>query len=200
MKALSSNGRWMLAGVAWCAIIAGGYTLLFRYSFAVGNASTPPPNIPASFASAGSLSKPRLFLALHPHCPCSGATVRELAKILTRAPNSSDVTVLMFKPADESDEWLEGGLLRQCRRMNCRVVSDPEGRLAASLGSLTSGRVVLYDARGRLRYHGGITGSRGHEGDNAGEHAVIDILRGGGDTARSLPVFGCPIVQNQATR
>jgi len=161
MKALSSNGRWMLAAVAWCAMIAGGYALLFRYSFAVGNASPPPPKIPASLASSSPLSKPQLFLTLHPHCPCSGATVRELAKILTRAPDSSDVTVLMFKPAEKSDEWLEGALLRECRRMSCRIVSDPDGRLASSLGSLTSGRVVLYDAKATLRYHGGITGSRG---------------------------------------
>lgn len=102
----------------------------------------------------------------------------------------------MYKPADESDDWIEGTLLENCRRMNCRVLPDPDGRLAVSLGSLTSGGVALYDAEGRLRYQGGITGSRGHEGDNAGERAVIEILRGRRDSHKSMPVFGCPIQQD----
>jgi hypothetical protein len=99
----------------------------------------------------------------------------------------------MYKPASEPDSWLEGPLLEDCRRIDSRILPDPDGRLAASLGGLTSGHVVLYDANGRLRYQGGITASRGHEGTNAGELAVIDALRGGTADTRSLPVFGCPI-------
>jgi hypothetical protein len=116
-----------------------------------------------------------------------------LAKILSRAPNASDVTVLMYKPASEPDGWLHGTLFDECRRMNCQVRPDPDGRLAASLGSLTSGQVLLYAADGTLRYQGGITVSRGHEGDNVGEEAVIEILRGSHASHKSMPVFGCPI-------
>src|SRR5207247_1996224 len=137
----------------------------------------------------------QLFVALHPRCPCSRATVRELAKILTRSARASDVTVLMYKPADQPDRWLEGALAEDCRRMNCQIRPDPDGRLATSLGSLTSGGIALYDANGRLRYQGGITASRGHEGDNMGERAVIEILHGSRENHKSMPVFGCPIQQ-----
>ena len=40
---------------------------------------------------------------------------------------------------------------------------------------------------------GGITGSRGHVGDNAGQAALIDLLgRGAADRSRTS-VFGCPL-------
>jgi hypothetical protein len=106
----------------------------------------------------------------------------------------------MYKPAGEPDRWMKGALLDKCRQMNCRVLPDPDGRLASLLGSLTSGGVVLYDAKGRLRYQGGITASRGHEGDNAGKQAVIEILRGHRDSQKSMPVFGCPIQPNPTER
>ena len=179
----------------WLGLIGGGYAWLLRYSFAAGKASTAPRAIPRAVASLVPSGRPQLLLALHPRCPCSRATVSELARILSQAPNASDVTVLMYKPADEPDSWMDGALLDKCRRMNCLIRPDPDGRLAVSLGSLTSGGVALYDANGRLRYQGGITAARGHEGDNAGERAVIAILQGSRARQKSMPVFGCPIQQ-----
>ena len=193
MKLLSVKCRWLIACVLWCGVIAFGYASLLRYSFGVGNASPAPRTIPSSLAGFGTAGRPQLFVALHPRCPCSRATVRELAKILTRAANATETTVFMYKPGKESDSWMDGVLLQECRRMNCQIRPDPNGQLAASLGSFTSGRVVLYDGHGKLRYHGGITGSRGHEGDNAGERAVIEILQGRRESQKSLPVFGCAI-------
>jgi hypothetical protein len=193
MKSLHIKLAWLLGLLAWLGLIAGGHIWLLRYGFAEGATSMAPRTIPASLGLPQRLARPQLLLALHPRCPCSRATVRELAKILTRAPNTCDVTVLMYKPADEPDRWMDGVLLDDCRRMACQIRADPEGRLAAALGRLTSGGVVLYDAEGRLRYQGGITASRGHEGDNAGERGVIEILRGRRLSQKSMPVFGCPV-------
>lgn len=193
MRAFRLKLVWVLGILAWLALLAGGYAWLLRYSFASGKTSVAPRNIPADLGIPAQSVRPQLLLALHPRCPCSRATVNELAKILSRAPHCSDVTVLLYKPPNELDSWLEGALLDACRRMHCQVRPDPGGRLAASLGSLTSGGVVLYDADGKLRYQGGITSSRGHEGDNAGERAIIEILQGHRDSHRSMPVFGCPI-------
>ena len=193
MKSVQYKPFWLLALLLWLGLIACGHVLLLRYSFAAGRTTSGPLRVPPSLAPAKPSARPQLFMALHPRCPCSRATVRELAKILTRAGQASDVTVLMFKPADQPDSWLEGALADDCRRMNCRVQPDPDGRLAASLGALTSGGVALYDANGRLRYQGGITAARGHEGDNIGEQAVIEILHGSGKNHKWMPVFGCPI-------
>lgn len=184
----------------WLVLIAGSYAWSIRYGFATGKQSGAPPTLPLSLDLASPLPRAQLLLALHPHCPCSRATVTELAKIISRTADSRDITVLMYKPAAQPDSWLEGSLLNECRRMNLRIRPDPEGRLAASLGGFTSGHVVLYDVSGRLRYQGGITGSRGHEGDNLGELAVIEALQVRASSLKSLPVFGCAIKQAQATQ
>ncbi len=200
MRSFRLKPAWLLALPLWLGLIVGGYAWLLRYSFAAGKASASPPTIPSSVASPAPSARAQLFLALHPRCPCSRATLSELAKIRSRAPEACEVTVLMYKPAGEPDRWMKGALLDKCRQMNCRVLPDPDGRLASLLGSLTSGGVVLYDAKGRLRYQGGITASRGHEGDNAGKQAVIEILRGHRDSQKSMPVFGCPIQQDPTER
>ena len=67
------------------------------------------------------------------------------------------------------------------------------GTIAASFGAFTSGQVLLYDARrGALRFAGGITGARGHEGANAGRDALQSVLDEGAAKARA-PVFGCSL-------
>src|SRR5713226_2476071 len=200
MRSFRLKPAWLLALLLWLGLIVGGYAWLLRYSFAAGKASASPPAIPSSVASPAPSARAQLFLALHPRCPCSRATLSELAKILSRAPEACDVTVLMYKPEGEPDSWMAGALLDNCRRMSCRVRPDADGRLAGSLGSFTSGGVVLYDAKGRLRYQGGITASRAHEGDNAGKQAVIAILRGHHDSQKPMPVFGCPIQPNPTER
>ena len=200
MSSFRHKSKWLLALLFWLGLIAGGYVWLLRYSFAAGKSVTAPHRIPPALAPLATSARSQLFVALHPHCPCSRATMRELAKILSRAANTSDVTVLVYKPADKADGWSESPLVEDCRRMNCRIIQDADGKLAATLGSLTSGSVALYDHKGRLRYQGGITASRGHEGDNGGEKAVIEILLGNRESHRSLPVFGCPIQQEAATR
>jgi len=195
MRSYSSQRVWVIALLIWLSAIALGYSWLFRYSFAAGKTMAAPSTIPESLAPAKPPARAQLFIALHPRCPCSRATVRELARILSRSADASEVTVLMYKPAGEPNGWIEGALLNDCRRMNCRVRIDPDGRLAAGLGSLTSGGVALYGVDGKLHYQGGITASRGHEGDNIGESAVIQILHGDDARHRWMPVFGCPIQQ-----
>jgi hypothetical protein len=53
--------------------------------------------------------------------------------------------------------------------------------------------VLLYDRAGQLQFTGGITGSRGHAGDNTGRDSVIRLLTGGGAARRHAFVYGCPI-------
>lgn len=195
MRDFQLKPAWVLALLLWSGLIAGGYAWLLRYSFAPGRTSVAPRTIPVDLALPPRLRRPQLLLALHPRCPCSRATISELAKVLSRTRDACEVTLLMYKPAGAPDSWIQGALWDECRRMNCQVRPDPNGRLAASLGSLTSGGVVLYDGDGRLRYQGGITGSQGHEGDNAGAQSVVQILHGDRASHKSMPVFGCPLKQ-----
>jgi hypothetical protein len=197
MRSFRSKHVFPLLFLLWLGLIAGGYAWSIRYGFKHGREPGAPPTLPPSLACPTPLTRAQLILSLHPHCPCSRATVAELGKILSRTRDASDVTVLLYKPATQPDSWLDGWILRECHRLKCRICPDPDGRAAASLGGFTSGHVALYDIAGRLCYQGGITGARGHEGDNLGERTIIELLRGRRGGATSLPVFGCAI-QKQA--
>src|SRR5260370_36142946 len=104
--------------------------------------------MPPSVASPAPSPPAQLFLALPPRCPCSRATLNELAKILSRAPEACAVTVLMYKPAGEPDSWMDRALFDMCRQVNCRGRPGPDGRRAGLLRSLTSGGVGRFDAEG----------------------------------------------------
>lgn len=178
----------------WVGIIVHCQAWLLGYGLAPGEVHRPASIIHKDGKLAsGRESRPRLILALHPRCPCSRATLSELEKILSERPGVGEVTILMYKPALESDEWMSGSIWERCRAIECRIVVDTDGRIAGSLGCQTSGSVVVYDAEGRLRYYGGITAGRGHEGDNPGARAVKDIFAGLQVEAESMPVFGCRI-------
>ena len=71
---------------------------------------------------------------------------------------------------------------------------DLDGAQARLFGAETSGFLVLYDPRGQLLFQGGITGSRGHAGDNAGEDAVALLLTGRAAGLRQTPVYGCSLL------
>jgi hypothetical protein len=76
------------------------------------------------------------------------------------------------------------------------VFVDDGGVEAKRFGASTSGETMLYDESGDIQFHGGITGARGHEGDNAGRRRVLELLRKGrkGRPDRNeSPTFGCEI-------
>ncbi|HEX3447903.1 MAG TPA: hypothetical protein VHS97_06590, partial [Isosphaeraceae bacterium] len=74
------------------------------------------------------------------------------------------------------------------------LIDDSGGEEAARFGARTSGLVALYAPDGRLHFRGGITGSRGHEGDNAGQQALLGLIQGNPSSLPcETPVFGCPL-------
>jgi hypothetical protein len=75
------------------------------------------------------------------------------------------------------------------------VQTDSGGVEAARFGSWTSGQILLYDAAGRLRFSGGITGSRGMAGDNAGADALLAQIASDAGSAplAGSSVYGCEL-------
>ena len=70
---------------------------------------------------------------------------------------------------------------------------DDEGTEANRFHAATSGQTLLYDAAGSLLFSGGITGSRGHSGDNAGQTAIVSLVNSGAPRLTETSVFGCPL-------
>ncbi len=79
-----------------------------------------------------------------------------------------------------------------------KVISDPDGAEARRFHVTTSGHTLVYGRTGDLLFSGGITASRGHQGDNDGHAAIVSLWNGEHVESRDLPVYGCPIVTSTA--
>ena len=70
---------------------------------------------------------------------------------------------------------------------------------AVLLGGLLSAppiaMVLLFDPEGALRFRGGVTSGRGHEGNNDGAAALESALRGRPGARAWARVFGCGLAE-----
>ena len=134
---------------------------------------------------------------VHPRCPCSTASLRELERLMARCVDELDATIYFMRPADAPDAWAQGSLWNHAAQIpGVQTVIDAAGKQAERFAAKTSGSVVLYDATGRLLYEGGITAGRGHEGDNRGKDALISLARGEAAANKTCPVYGCSLSSN----
>jgi hypothetical protein len=118
----------------------------------------------------------------------------ELREIVDRAHGSLDVTVLFARPEGVEEGWEKTDLWREALTLpGALVLVDERGLEAKRFGAETSGHVVVYDGSGKLVFSGGITGSRGHAGENVGEGCVVSVARGERAGHDSTPVYGCPL-------
>jgi len=69
-------------GIGWLATIVTGTYLLLAYANAPGQAGSPPENLPQSSQVPRDTERPTLVMFIHPHCPCSRASVGELAEVM----------------------------------------------------------------------------------------------------------------------
>jgi len=131
---------------------------------------------------------------VHPKCPCSQASLAELAEILAEVPGIADALVVFVKPDGAEGDWDQTPLRASAKQLRgvC-VLSDDLGVRAKQFGAKTSGHVVLYDAQGTLLFSGGITRSRGHAGESPGRRSLLAALRHQPVEQPTTSVFGCPL-------
>jgi hypothetical protein len=189
----------IVAAVAlWIPAVAFGITVMWRYSTTPGRPATPPLNWPARVPVERAEGQATLVMFVHPQCPCTSASLGELAIILAHAQGKLDADLFFYLPVSETAAWAKTDLWRNAGAIpGVRVFLDPEAAMARSFGVFTSGQTLLYDSRGRLLFKGGITAFRGHSGDNAGRSAISALLQGGPSVQSILPVvtpvLGCSL-------
>jgi hypothetical protein len=183
-----------LAASAWFALVVGGLSVIRAYDNRPGAAAAPPPRWPAQSTLVSATDRPTLLFVAHPQCTCTRASLDELEEVLARAPQSAKTYVLFLRPVVFEPGWEQTDLWRRASRLpSVTVVRDDDGAEARRFGVETSGQTLLYDAGGRLIYSGGITGARGHAGENAGEAALVALLTDGRAEQSRASVFGCPL-------
>jgi hypothetical protein len=181
-------------GFMWLVATASGMSLMWDYEYSPGDPATAPARWPAASRLERSPDRATLVLMAHPHCPCTRASVRELEHVMARLEGRVTAHVLVVRPPDAPDGWEQTDLWRSAADIpGVDVVRDDDGVEMGRFGALTSGQVVLYDPSGRLLFAGGITASRGHEGDNVGRDAIVALVTGTDAAPRATPVFGCAL-------
>ena len=189
------------ASLLWLGLIGVGLGIIWDYENRPARAAAVPPLWPVESQLQPAPDRPTLVMLAHPRCPCTRASVGELALLMARSQGLVKASVLFYKPAQEPDEWARTDLWRSAAAIpGVTVLQDDDGREARRFNSTTSGQVVLYDAKGRLLFSGGITGSRGHSGDNDGRSAVAALLtRGAARAPGQHSVFGCALFAEAGT-
>ena len=186
--------RWWHAAalallVGWIIFqIASGLAYELKPAAVESAASGWPAGTALSLGTRGAL-----VLFLHPHCPCSRATVSQLDRLLTAAQaDDMKVEIVFVGPDADSSTVLSRAV---AKLSGVERQSDVAGDLARRFGARISGEAFAYDGAGRLVFHGGLTSARGHEGDSYALTALIQWLRDGALPATSdtneFPTFGC---------
>jgi hypothetical protein len=183
------------ATVMWGLTVGIGFLALQLHGASPGQGGRAVELWPDQSRVPLTAGRPTLVIAAHPLCPCTRATVAELTRVLTWCAGKVEVFVLILVPESAGHGWgLTDGLRGLGTMAGVHLFDDPGGEEAAKFGARTSGLVALYAQDGRLLFRGGITGARGHEGDNVGRQALLDLIqRNSSLFPRQTPVFGCPL-------
>lgn len=194
---LKRNSIIILAVALWIPAVGYGIDVLWKYSTTPGRAASAPPSWPKD-AGERVPGKFELVMFAHPQCPCTAASLDEMAVFLAHAAGKVDVQVYFFKPSAEPDSWAKSDTWKTASAMpGVHAFIDPDAAMAQKFGAFTSGQTMLYDSQGQLLFKGGLTAFRGHSGDNTGLSLVTALVNGQRPSASDLPlqtrVFGCTL-------
>ena len=197
--ALTRATAWRTVAITVCTvtwILALGYLAhgFIHEAYTPGAAGLNVQHWPAASGIQRDTNRATLVMSAHPQCPCTDASIYELAQILTRCQGKVSAKVLFIKPASFPDSWAKTKRWVEVNTIpGAEAILDVDGVESAGFGAKTSGDVAVFDANGRLLFRGGITESRGHAGDNPGADAVIAAIESNTRACFETSVFGCPL-------
>ncbi len=180
---------WLLMGCA-------GLVAMLHHEKLAGAAGDPPKQWPpnSSIADNGAT----LIMFAHPHCPCTRASIGELALLMAQCQGKLAAHVCFSEPEGEDADWVKTDLWRAAESIpGVTVHADLNGVEARRFHASTSGQTVLYSA-GHLLFAGGITAGRGHSGDNPGRDAILALLAAPADKEARTAVYGCALADENS--
>jgi hypothetical protein len=200
---MSSKGKTFYSSLAlripaafavWLFAIVCGFGSLMSYQMRAGLPAAAPGEWPDGTGLNFDPHRCNLVMFAHPKCPCTDASLDELKVVLARSGGQIRPAICFFDPDGVGADWAQTRLVRAARDIpGLNVIIDRNGSIAAKFGAMTSGQVLMFDGRGRRVFAGGITGSRGHIGDNLGRTLVLALAEGETTKVAHTPVFGCAL-------
>lgn len=197
-KGVSSSLFILLAGSLWLGIVLTGSFLLLQYSQAPGASGALPSHWPETSWLPYDHDRPTLVMFIHPHCPCSRASIGELEILMAKCQGKVGAQVWFIQPKGMDEAWVKTDLWRSAEVIpGVKVHRDEGGMEARRFHAETSGQTALYNSSGALMFQGGLTLSRGHSGDNPGRDAITAMLANELSIAVQTPVFGCALWETE---
>ena len=189
-----NKGVLRVWGILWLCGVVTGLWILLTYENTPGASGTPTLQWPISSQIHRTPGHATLVMLAHPHCPCTRASIGELAVLMAHVSEPLTAYVLFLTPPGFPAGWEKTDLWDSAVAIpGVHVLSDKGGIEARRFRAATSGHTILYDAAGRLLFTGGITGSRGHFGDNAGRSAILSFLHHRAAERTQTFIFGCSL-------
>lgn len=181
----------MIAG--WMLALAAGFAILIDHDLRAGGTGNAGPHWPAASSLARSTSGPTLVMFIHPHCPCTAASLEQLGALCQNNPAATLHVVVADVVDGES-----GDNTALARQIPGAVVQFDRGNTEAQrFGSRTSGTLFIFDDQGRLTFEGGLTAARGHRGENPVSAAALAALQGASGELIRMPAFGCALANDE---
>ena len=163
---------WVIALAAfWLASAVGGLYITWAYENGPGVAATAGPQWPGETSLIAATDRPTLVFLAHPQCTCTTASLGELAEALARAKQLPKTYVVFLKPSSMPDGWEKTDLWHAAESLP----------------------MLLYGSNRSFLFNGGITGSRGHAGENAGRASIVNLLNHVSPVTTATNVFGCSL-------
>jgi hypothetical protein len=186
----------VIAVTVWLSALVAGMAVMLYVSNSPGTAGATPLRWPVQSQIPLDANRPTLVMFAHPQCPCTRATLGELALLMARCQDRISAHVIFIRPAGTAEDWTQTDLWHDASIIpGVTVHTDNAGVEARNFHAETSGLTALYDQDRRLLFQGGITISRGHSGDNPGRGALVALLEHKLSNQIKTPVFGCPLFE-----
>ena len=193
-KGTPGRGVLLAGSLFWVCLIVFGTKTLMTYENRAAAAGTSPAKWPADSGIQRSASKFVLVMVVHPDCPCSKASLVELAELMARLDGKLAAFILFSKPEASEQEVRASELWNRAARIpGVHARYDGHALESVRFGGLISGQTMLYNPDGRLVFAGGLTRARGQEGYSMGTDAVILKVSGNPNAPANTPVFGCSL-------
>lgn len=175
----------------WLGVVGLGLRSLLKHAYTPGPASSAAASWPSGRGTLP-VSGALLVMFVHPHCPCSRASIQELGELMALAPGTLTARVYVELPDSMPAGWERTELWALAEATpGVAVITDAGGVAAAAFGASVSGDTQVYGFDGRLRFSGGLTPARGHQGDRHSRLEILARLATPTATPVHAPVFGC---------
>ena len=89
----------LIGGIVWVSVVFVGMGIIYDYENAPSNPSSSPIEWPAGSHIKRIPGQATLVMAVHPQCPCTRASLGELALLMASCQGKVSAHVIVLKPS-----------------------------------------------------------------------------------------------------